>query len=241
MPLIAKPSSPMLKYLKFIFPFLLLCACSSDEPAVFIPVVEEPEIVNYLALGDSYTIGQSVEEAERFPIQLADRLNEKGLNIETKIIAKTGWRTDNLKQGIEDQMLLDTFDLVSLLIGVNNQFQGTDINLYGEAFTELVNRAIQLAGGKKERVFIVSIPDYIYTPFGQSRSNPTEVSEELDDYNFINKTVADAMGVTYFNITPISRQGLNDTELVATDGLHPSGKMYGLWVDIMWEQVLEKF
>jgi len=205
------------------------------------PVLEEPGLVRYLALGDSYTIGQSVEETERFPIQLAERLNENGLELSTEIIAKTGWRTGNLKQAIEDQMLLDTFDLVSLLIGVNNQYQGVDINQYEAAFTNLLNTALQLVNGRKNRVFVVSIPDYAYTPFGQTRPNTTQISEELDAYNTINKSVAEAMDITYFDITPISRQGLNDTELVASDGLHPSGKMYGLWVDIMWEKVLEIF
>lgn len=203
------------------------------------PVLEEPKPYQYLALGDSYTIGERVAEAERFPVQLADRLRGKGIDMQApEIIAKTGWRTENLKQAIEDQNIVDTFDLVSLLIGVNNQYQGVNFDQYEAAFSDLLDTAIELAGGKKDRVFIVSIPDYAYSPFGQNRPDPASISEEIDAYNAINKSVADTYGITYFDITPISREALEDADLIAADGLHPSGKMYGRWVDIMWEKVI---
>ncbi|MCW5912336.1 MAG: SGNH/GDSL hydrolase family protein [Cyclobacteriaceae bacterium] len=187
------------------------------------------EAKKYLALGDSYTIGESVSEAERWPHQLADRLKIPP----PKIIATTGWRTDELKQAIEAAKLKPEYDLVSLLIGVNNQYQGKPIAVYEKEFEELLLASIMLAKGEKKNVFVVSIPDYGYTPFGKEKQE--KISRELDEYNTINKRVAGKYGVTYFNITDISRKGLDDAALVASDGLHPSGKMYALWVEAMYK------
>lgn len=185
--------------------------------------------VRFLALGDSYTIGESVPEEERWPELLASALREQGVNIEKpKIIATTGWRTDQLKAAILSSGTSDDYDLVSLLIGVNNQYQKRTVESYEPEFTELLEMAIRKAGGKKERVFVISIPDYGYTPFGQSRLK--EISDDLDEFNEVNKEVSIANGIAYFNITEISRDGLKDPELVAADRLHPSGKMYRLWV-----------
>lgn len=186
--------------------------------------------LKYLALGDSYTIGESVNENERWPVQLAQALTEKGTSVaKPKIIAVTGWRTDNLKNGINIAQLKDEYDMVSLLIGVNNQYQGKSIDEYIIAFEDLLKTAIQLAGGKRPNVFVVSIPDYGFTPFGKSKQE--KITRELDEYNAINKRITESYGVMYFNITDISRKGLDDPELVASDGLHPSGKQYTLWVE----------
>lgn len=184
----------------------------------------------YLALGDSYTIGQSVPVEERFPVQLLERLKSTyGLrDAEVDIIAQTGWTTTSLKAAIE--LFLDEsveYDLVSLLIGVNNQYQGMDINTYRPAFSELLERAISIAGGDKNKVFVVSIPDYAFTP---SHANIAAISDEIDDYNNINRNVSMEYGVRYVNITPISRRGLDEPDLVASDDLHPSGKQYSEWV-----------
>ncbi|MEQ8426187.1 MAG: SGNH/GDSL hydrolase family protein, partial [Cyclobacteriaceae bacterium] len=190
-----------------------MCAQTSKEP------------LKYLALGDSYTIGESVEENERWPVQLANALNEKGFNIsKPKSIAVTGWRTDNLKNGINIAQLKETYNLVSLLIGVNNQYQGKPVDQYAIEYEDLLKTAIKLAGGKKENVFVVSIPDYGYTPFGEPKQK--EISNALDEFNEVNKRITDQYGIAYFNITDISRHGLEDKDLVATDGLHPSGKQY---------------
>jgi lysophospholipase L1-like esterase len=190
----------------------------------------------YLALGDSYTIGESVAEAERWPNQLADQWTEKGIAVgKPKIIATTGWRTDNLKNAMTIAKLQNEYDLVSLLIGVNNQYQGKPVDQYAIEFQDLLVTAIQLAKGKKENVVVVSIPDYGYTPFGQSKQE--KVTRELDEFNTINKAITEKLGVPYVNITDISREGLNDSTLVAADGLHPSGKMYSLWVD----RILKEF
>jgi len=182
----------------------------------------------FLALGDSYTIGESVAEAERWPNQLVAKLKLTA----PRIIATTGWRTDNLKDAIKAANLKPEYDLVSLLIGVNNQYQGKSIEIYEREFEELLQTSIKLAKGKKKNVFVVSIPDYGYTPFGKAKQE--KISEELDQFNAINKRIAAKYGVKYFNITEISRKGLEDAELVAGDGLHPSGKMYAQWVEVIY-------
>lgn len=182
----------------------------------------------FLALGDSYTIGESVAEAERWPNQLVAKLKLTA----PRIIATTGWRTDNLKDAIKAANLKPEYDLVSLLIGVNNQYQGKSIEIYEREFEELLQTSIKLAKGKKKNVFVVSIPDYGYTPFGKAKQE--KISEELDQYNAINKRIAAKYGLKYFNITEISRKGLQDAELVAGDGLHPSGKMYAQWVEVIY-------
>jgi lysophospholipase L1-like esterase len=182
----------------------------------------------FLALGDSYTIGESVAEAERWPNQLAVKLKLE----QPRIIATTGWRTDNLKDAIRAANLKPEYDLVSLLIGVNNQYQGKAIEVFEREFEELLQISIKLAKGKKKNVFVVSIPDYGYTPFGKAKQE--KISDELDQYNAISKRIAARYGVKYFYITEISRKGFDDPELVASDGLHPSGKMYAQWVEVIY-------
>jgi lysophospholipase L1-like esterase len=186
----------------------------------------------YLALGDSYTIGESVAEKERWPVQLAEALRKKGKSIEgPTIIATTGWRTDNLKNAIDIARVKEEYGMVSLLIGVNNQYQGKPVETFTKEFEELLNTAIRLAGGKKENVFVVSIPDYGYTPFGKPKQE--KISKELDEYNNISRRIVEKYKVKYFYITDISRKGLEDPALVAEDGLHPSGKQYSQWVDLI--------
>jgi lysophospholipase L1-like esterase len=187
------------------------------------------EKIRFLALGDSYTIGESVPVSDRWPVQLADSLNQRGIDCaEPTIIATTGWTTDNLKHAIAKTKLKPDYNLVSLLIGVNNYYQGKSILNYTPEFQELLNMAIQLAGGNKSRVFVLSIPDYGYTPFG--KDNQESISAGVDAFNEVNKSIADKLGVKYFSITDISRRGLTEPDLVAPDGLHPSGKMYSEWV-----------
>lgn len=208
--------------------FLFLLLLSSSVVAQSLSIEEK---VKLLALGDSYTIGQSVPVAERWPIQFVEKLKkEKGLAVDKpRIIATTGWRTDQLKAAIQNAVITNgTYNLVSLLIGVNNQYQGRSVEVYAQEFEELLQMAIDLAGSK-ERVFVVSIPDYGYTPFGEP--NQTTISAQLDEFNRVNKSIAEKKGVVYINITDISRLGLQDPELVASDKLHPSGKMYKAWVD----------
>jgi lysophospholipase L1-like esterase len=190
-----------------------------------------PQNIRYLALGDSYTIGESVSYQERWPSQLSDSLAARNYLIDTvHYIATTGWTTQNLLNGIHNQNLESkNFNLVSVLIGVNNQYQNKPFGLFLTQFPQLLDSAIRYAGGDTSSVFVLSIPDYAYTPFGQA-SNPNQTSQEIDQYNAAKDSICQIYGIKYFNITPISRQGLNQTSLVAPDGLHPSGEQYGLWV-----------
>lgn len=194
------------------------------------------ETLKFLALGDSYTIGESVAVRERWPVQLADALRKKGVPCsDPQIIATTGWRTDDLKHAIEKAKLKPEYTLVSLLIGVNNYYQGKSAESYAPEFEELLRTAIALAGGDKSRVFVVSIPDYGYTPFGKEKQQT--ISAGIDAFNAVNKSIAQKLGVKYIYITDISRKGLIEPNLVATDGLHPSGKMYSAWIERMTEVV----
>jgi lysophospholipase L1-like esterase len=184
----------------------------------------------FLALGDSYTIGESVDESGRWPVQLSKQLNEGGYSVSKPIIiAKTGWRTDQLAAAIEDAQLEANFDIVGLLIGVNNQYQGKSVDSYKPEFERLLKTAIHLAGGIKAHVFVISIPDYGFTPFGLDKKE--KISNELDAYNAANFALSKKAGVRYYNITNISRS--NEANLVAADGLHPSAVQYGLWVDLL--------
>ncbi len=186
--------------------------------------------VKFLALGDSYTIGESVDPKDRWPEQLATRIRVKGNKIDgPRIIGITGWRTDQLKTAIEEAHLANEFGLVSLLIGVNNQYQKKTVESYAPEFKELLKMAITLAEGKKENVFVVSIPDYGYTPFGKPKQEG--ITKAIDQFNAANLAITKKLGVKYINITDLTRQGLDKPEYVAADGLHPSGKMYSLWVE----------
>jgi len=214
--------------MKLILSAILIFIMIPDSDAQLVFNKEQP--VKFLALGDSYTIGESVAEEERWPELLAASLRAAGLTIEKpKIIATTGWRTDQLKAAIIASGLPDDYNLVSLLIGVNNQYQKRTEEEYEPEFSELLDMAIKKAGGNKKNVFVVSIPDYGYTPFGQQRQK--EISDALDEFNEVNKEITLARGIAYFNITEISRDGLKNPELVAADRLHPSGAMYKLWVE----------
>jgi lysophospholipase L1-like esterase len=187
----------------------------------------------YLALGDSYTIGESVPQLQSFPYQLTNLLNEYFVKVTTPtIIATTGWTTDNLINAIAQSNLHgNTYDLVTLLIGVNDQYQGLSQSNYRIKFAQVLHTAISFAKGDTSRVFVLSIPDYGVTPFATGRGKL--ISPEIDQFNAINKDESLKAGVYYVDITPITKQVATDPSLVAADGLHPSGKMYGLWVNLL--------
>lgn len=185
--------------------------------------------VRYLALGDSYTIGESVPEGERFPNQLASLLKQKDYDVKVTIIAHTGWTTVELWSGIQQVAPQPPYDLVTLLIGVNNQYRGYDMDEYRKGFRFLLNKSIEYAGGDKNRVFVMSIPDWGVTPFAAGRDT-SQISAEIDAFNAIGREEAEAAAAHYVDVTPLSRQAVNDPFLTAHDGLHPSGKMYSLWV-----------
>ena len=191
--------------------------------------------IQYLALGDSYTIGQSVDTSDRWPIQLDAKLKDEGFTVErTDIIAQTGWKTSDLLNAIEDTNLED-YNLISLSIGVNNQFSGIPFEVYTSEFDELLGRIIDAAG--VSRVFIVSIPDYGVTPFGSNNSET--ISQELDEYNEYARLKCDTLNIPYINITEISRVLGASEGALASDNLHPSGTQYALWVDEMIPTVRE--
>ena len=187
--------------------------------------------MRFLALGDSYTIGESVTEAERWPNQLAELLKANQLSVGVTIIAQTGWTTDELDAAIDQTNPEGPYDLVSLLIGVNNQYRGREASDYRTEFRQLLERAIAFAGGEPGRVIVLSIPDWGVTPFAEGRDSE-QIAQEIDTFNAINKTEAEVAGVQYVDVTPISRQATFDPELIAGDGLHPSGKMYGAWAEL---------
>ena len=185
----------------------------------------------FLALGDSYTIGQSVEINERWPVQFLKELKTSTSAIDTlQIIAQTGWRVDQLNEAMNNSDLEAPYGLVSLLIGVNNQYQGQKANSFKPEFIEILERSLKLVDNRKERLFVVSIPDWGASPYGATL-NRTQISKEIDEFNSVLKEESEKRGVRYFNITTISRRALTDNSLIASDRLHPSGKMYKLWVD----------
>ncbi len=189
--------------------------------------------IKYLALGDSYTIGESVCESCRFPEQLKDGLKNKfsNHNYSLDIIARTGWTTTNLIEAIDQQKPNSNYDLVTLLIGVNNQYQKINFSVYEKEFPELINKSITFAKGDKRKLIVVSIPDYAYTPFGQNTANPTTISTQIDQYNNFAKKYCEDNSIVFIDITDITRNGLNNPKLVANDGLHPSEIAYALFIE----------
>lgn len=188
-----------------------------------------------LSLGDSYTIGERVDEADRFPNQTVLLLHSKGIYFEKpKIIATTGWTTDELLHAIQQENIQQTFDFVTLLIGVNNQYRGRNAEEYRKEFVQLLELAITFSGNKKNHVIVLSIPDWGATPFAEG-SDRRKVAAEIDLFNSINKEESINRGVHYIDITPISRKVTDDPSLIAADGLHPSGKMYEQWAQLVQE------
>jgi lysophospholipase L1-like esterase len=189
--------------------------------------------VRILALGDSYTIGEGVAEMDCWPVRLADMLRTRGLNTPTpKIIARTGWTTDELSAAIDAAHPDSNYDLVTLLIGVNNQYRGRSDEEYRAQFRALLDRAIAFARGEAGRVIVVSIPDWSATPFATGGDRPA-VARAIDRFNAVNREETSRAGAHYVDVTPISRRAAGDASLVAADGLHPSSAMYLAWLDVI--------
>jgi lysophospholipase L1-like esterase len=194
--------------------------------------------MRYLALGDSYTIGESVDPADRWPAQLTARLRERGFSLnDPLIIATTGWTTGDLSRALVETQPLGPFDLVTLLIGVNNQFRGRSEEEYRYQFRALLQRAITYAGDDATHVIVLSIPDWSVTPFasalGAEFSDLDRISAQIDRFNAINQAEAERLGAYYVYVTSISREAAVDRTLLADDGLHPSGKMYARWMKLV--------
>ena len=193
--------------------------------------------LSWLTLGDSYTIGESVEELERFPAQTVSLLKKDSLIIKTlRYIATTGWTTQDLLSAVAAKNPQGPFDIVSLLIGVNDQYQQHDTTGYREGFTGCLRKAIELAGNKKDHVFVLSIPDYSVTPFAQ-HSDTNRIRKEIDEFNAINKAISLSFNISYTDITPLTREAKNDASLIAMDGLHPAAKEYANWAALLASQI----
>ncbi|AFD09104.1 SGNH/GDSL hydrolase family protein [Solitalea canadensis] len=195
--------------------------------------------LTYLALGDSYTIGEAVEISDRYPVQLVELLKKDGIDVDhPEIIATTGWTTDELMKGIEKAKLSTTFDFVTLLIGVNNQYRKRSTEAYRSNFKRLLRTAKQFAKGNKKRVFVLSIPDWGVTPYG--KDNLEKITPEINRFNAVNKEESEAFGVHYIDITQTSYAALNDLSLIASDDLHFSGKLYAQWAEMALPVVKEE-
>lgn len=201
-------------------------------------ILAAPSPLHYLALGDSYTVGEGVAAHDSWPVMLARRLRAAGARLEDpRIIAVTGWTTDELSAGMQAQALTPPYELVTLQIGVNDQYRGRTADEYRTRFDALLQRAIALSGGRPARVVVVSIPDWGVTRFASEQGRDAmQIAAELDCFNAIACADATRDGARFFDITAISRQ---HPQLVVADGLHPSAAHYALWVDAMASTVLD--
>jgi lysophospholipase L1-like esterase len=198
---------------------------------LFMPSATHKSIPSYLALGDSYTIGEAVEPGDRYPMQALRQLYPEG-GYAPDIIATTGWTTGDLLRALPTTRPAAGYQAVSLLIGVNDQYQGRSQDEYREEFTTLLEKAIALAGGRPSHVIVLSIPDYSVTPFARN-GDVARIAAEIDAFNAINYRISMTHGVHWLDVTAESRKAANDPSLVATDGLHFSGKEYSIWARLM--------
>lgn len=243
-----------MKRLYPIFMILLLSACANTTPtptttpnptSVSTPEVTDMTTLRYLALGDSYTIGERVPEKERWPNQMVALIESspqftRSEDIDVTIIARTGWTVNELWQGIQTDPPQGTYDLVTLLIGVNDQYRGYPLDGYREDFHFMLGKAIEYAGGNPQHVIVLSIPDWGFTPFAISQDTEP-ISLQIDKFNTVNLEETKSAGAHYVDVTTISRMGLDDFDLIAPDRLHPSGKMYALWAEKTLPVALEIF
>lgn len=183
----------------------------------------------YLALGDSYTIGEAIPLLQSFPYQTVQLLRKAGYDFSApEIIAKTGWTTEELQASMTNYAFSSKYDLVTLLIGVNNQYRGQPIILYKQQFEALLNKGLELSGGKKDHLFVLSIPDYSLTPYSADKDREA-ISKEIDEYNKLKMAICLQYKVPFLDITEDFKVAKNKEVLIAEDGLHPSSKEYTRW------------
>jgi lysophospholipase L1-like esterase len=218
--LIKKASSSVVAVISMLFLVIFIVAMKHPQ---------QKKEYSYLALGDSYTIGEKVAPEENFPNQAITILRENGFDFKApRIVAKTGWTTDEIQDGIKEAKLDGHYDFVSLLAGVNNQYRKRSVTDYIPQFESLLDQALKYAGNRNNRVIVISIPDWGVTPFADGMDRE-KIALEIDEFNRANKEIADKYKVHYINITLGNRKAAHDTELVSEDGLHPSGKEYKKW------------
>lgn len=236
----------MTRRLLLLILLVALTACTAvtptaDETPASLPTLEPAPMtpIRYLALGDSYTIGEKVAEKDRWPNQLAALIEASpqfqqaaGVDedIHVRIIARTGWTVNELWQGMQVNPPSGRYDLVSLLIGVNDQYRGLPVDGYRDDFRFMLGRAVEYAGGDPKRVIVLSIPDWGFTPFAADRDTEP-ISQQIDEFNAVNRDETEAVGAHYVDVTVISRMAMDDFDLITGDRLHPSGKMYAMWAE----------
>jgi lysophospholipase L1-like esterase len=198
------------------------------------------EPFRYLALGDSYTIGEGVSPDERWPVQLSALLQKQQIVEAPTILAKTGWTTGELLEVIQNEPPRGPFGLVTLLIGVNNQYRGYPIEIYRQEFRQLLDLAIEFADADPSRVLVPSIPDWGVTPFAEDHDQE-KIAKEIDQFNQVNREESVARAVRYLDITSLSRNADDDGTMLSADGLHPSGKMYQQWARLAFDRIRSEF
>ncbi len=197
--------------------------------------------LTYLALGDSYTVGEQVKVFENFPYLTTDLLRRKQMQVMAPdIVAVTGWTTDELAAGIQQRALLHQYDFVTLLIGVNNQYRGRSVAEYKKEYEDLLQQAIRFANGNSKRVFVLSIPDWGVTPYAKERDQ-VQIATEIDAYNTAKQAITEAHGAHYLDITASTRANAATESFMAADGLHPSANEYKIWADALARQIFEQF
>jgi lysophospholipase L1-like esterase len=223
----------------FIIIFFTLLSCQKSA-AVGGGIKKDSTSITWLALGDSYTIGESVSMSDRFPAQSLELLKQKSVRTEKlTYIAKTGWTSANLEQTISD-LNPTPHDIVTLLIGVNDQFQGIDTGTYSRNFRSILNRAINLTQGANENVIVLSIPDYSVTPFSKNLDT-AKISREIDTFNSINYRITQEYNCNYIYITDLTREAKSNRLLIAYDSLHPSAIAYKQWAEKLNVLIGKKF
>ena len=227
-----------------MFRLIILFTCLSwnctkkSSPSVTDPItMSKDSTFSYLALGDSYTIGEQVALFESFPYQTVQLLRKKNLSFfAPEIVAKTGWTTDELQTAIDENLYLKKYDFVSLLIGVNNQYRGRDIEQYKIQFEKLLQKGISFSGNNPQNVFVLSIPDWGITPFAKEKDSE-KIATEIDLHNNICKEITEAASCSFINITAQQRLNNNDLKMIAEDGLHPSQLEYARWAEVLAEAI----
>lgn len=200
-----------------------------------------PAFLSFLSLGDSYTIGESVLLTESFPYQTVQALRKKGLLVQgPEIVAKTGWTTHELLSAMANYQFLPTYDIVTLLIGVNNQYRGQSVTEFATDFEVLIRKAIQLAGGQAQKVFVLSIPDWGTTAFAEGRDRAA-IANSIDSFNSLKRWVTEQYQVRFLDNTDTARKNRRDKEWIAADGLHPSAKEYDIWATQLSKAITEEY